>query len=83
MGYIDQVFGIKSAKSLQKHIEKITGKDIRVFKTSDHVNIIWSLGDKLHEFKIEAHVIYCMREEELQIAVDTILETSNDYYKSL
>jgi len=81
MGYIDEVFGIKSAKSVQKHIEKITAKDIHVYKSADFVHVIWSLGDKLHEYKIKCHVIYVMKEEELQKAVDMVLNTTNEYHK--
>jgi len=83
MGYIDKVFGIKSAKSLEKHIKKITAKDIHVYKSPDYVHVIWSLGDNLHEHKIKAHVIYCMQEEELQEAVDVVLKSTNEYLKTI
>lgn len=83
MGYIDNKLGIKSTKSLQKYLQKITAKDVHVYKSSDYIHIIWSLGDKLYEHKIKANVIYCVKEEELHETIDVILKTTNEYLKSI
>lgn len=79
MGYIDELYGIKSAKSLEKYIHKITAKEVIVIKTADNLRIIWALADNLHTYDIKAHVIYCVQEEELNEAVDFILNSINEH----
>lgn len=75
MGYIDDKFGIKTAKALEKHIYKITSKEVMVIKTADHLKLIWALGDKLHIHQIDAHVIYVVKEEVLDEAVKVVMDS--------
>jgi hypothetical protein len=79
MGYIDKKFGIKSAKSLEKYIKTITAKEVMVIKMANSLRLIWALGDDLHTYDIEAHVIYIVEEEELHKATDFILVSLNDH----
>ena len=82
MGYIDEKYGIKSSKSLEKYIYKMAAKEVIVIKMADNLRIIWALGDKLHTYDIKAHVIYCVKEEELNEAVDFILNSINENLKN-
>lgn len=75
MGYIDDKFGIKTAKALEKHIYKLTSKEVMVIKTADHLKLIWALGDKLHTHKIDAHVIYVVEEEALDKAINVVMDS--------
>lgn len=60
MGYIDAVYGIKSAKQMEKHITKITAIEVMCIKMADVVRVIWANENKLNHYDIKAHVIYCM-----------------------
>jgi hypothetical protein len=42
---------------------------------ADVVRVIWALDNKLHHYDIKAHVIYCIQEEELQLAVDVVMDS--------
>lgn len=75
MGYIDDKYGIKTAKALEKHIYKLTAKEVMVMKTADHLKLIWALGDKLHTHNIDAHVIYTVQEEELDEAIKVVMDS--------
>jgi hypothetical protein len=75
MGYIDEKYGIKTAKALEKHIYKLTAKEVMVMKTADHLKLIWALGDKLHTHKIDAHVIYTVQEKELDEAIKVVMDS--------
>jgi hypothetical protein len=79
MGYIDEVFGIKSAKALEKYIYKITAKEVMVIKMANSLRIIWGLDNKLHTYDIDAITIYIVEEEELHKATDFILDSLNNH----
>lgn len=79
MGYITNKYGIKSASGLEKHIYKLTAKEVIVVKTADHLKVIWALGDKLHTHKIDAHVIYVVKEEALDEAVKVIMDSMTEH----
>ena len=73
MGYIDDKFKIKSAKAMEKHITKVTNVEVMCIKMADVVRVIWAKGNKLNHFDIKASVIYVIKEEALQEAVDAII----------
>ena len=81
MAYIDDKFKIKSAKALEKHIIKITAVEVMCIKMADVVRVIWALDNKLHHYDIKAHVIYCIQEEELQLAVDVVMNSYTNHLK--
>ena len=81
MAYIDDKFKIKSAKALEKHIIKITAVEVMCVKMADAVRVIWALDNKLHHYDIKAHVIYCIQEEELQLAVDVVMDSYKNKLK--
>jgi len=73
MGYIDDIFKIKSAKAMENHITKITNIEVMCIKMADVVRVIWAKDNKLNHFDIKASVIYVIKEEALQEAVDAII----------
>jgi len=75
MGYIDEVFKIKSAKSMEKHITKITAIEVMCIKMADVVRVIWAVDNKLHHYDIKGSVIYIIKEDALQLAVQTVLDS--------
>lgn len=75
MGYIDTLYGIKSAKAMEKHITKITAIDVMCIKMVDVVRVIWAIDNKLCHYDIKGHVIYIIEEEALQEAVQFVLDS--------
>lgn len=75
MGYIDDRFKIKSARAMEKHINKITNIEVMCIKMADVVRILWAKDNKLNHFDIKASVIYVIQEEELQEAVDAVMDS--------
>lgn len=75
MGYIDELYGIKSAKAMEKHITKITAIDVMCIKMADVVRVIWAVDNKLHHYDIKGHVIYIIKDDELQLAVQSVLDS--------
>jgi hypothetical protein len=73
MGYIDDKFKIRSTRAMEKHITKITAIEVMCIKMADVVRVIWAMGNKLNHFDIKASVIYVIKEEELQEAVDAVM----------
>ena len=81
MSYIDEKFKIKSAKAMQKHITKITAIEVMCIKMADVVRVIWAMDNKLNHFDIKASVIYVIKEEQLQEAVDAVMGTLKNKLK--
>lgn len=75
MGYIDDILGIKSAKSMENYITNITTIKVMCIKMADVVRVIWAKDNKLNHFDIKARVIYVIKEEELQEAVDAVKDS--------
>ena len=75
MGYIDDKFKIKSARAMEKHITWITGIEVMCIKMADVVRVIWAKDNKLNHFDIKASVIYVIKEEALQEAIDAVMTT--------
>lgn len=75
MGYIDETLKIKSAKAVEKHIRKITAIDVMCIKMPDVVRVIWAVDNKLHHYDISGSVIYIIKEDALQKAVDAVLDS--------
>ena len=73
MSYIDDEFKIKSTKSMEKHITTITAIEVMCIKMSDVVRVIWAVDNKLNHFDIKASVIYVIKVEELQEAIDAVI----------
>jgi hypothetical protein len=83
MGYIDEVFKIKSAKAMEKHITKITAIEVMCIKMADVVRVIWAVDNKLHHYDIKGSVIYIIKEDALQLAVQTVLDSVKPPKKEL
>jgi hypothetical protein len=83
MGYIDEVFKIKSAKAMEKHITKITAIEVMCIKMADVVRVIWAVDNKLHHYDIKGSVIYIIKEDALQLAVQTVLDSVKPVIKEL
>lgn len=81
MSYIDEKFKIKSAKAMEKHITKITAIEVMCIKMADVVRVIWAMDNKLNHFDIKASVIYVIKEEQLQEAVDAVMGTLKNKLK--
>ncbi len=81
MGYIDDKFKIRSAKAMEKHITKITAIEVMCIKMADVVRVIWAMDNKLNHFDIKAGVIYVIKEEELQEAVDAVMASFKKHNK--
>lgn len=75
MAYIDDKFKIKSARAMEKHITKITNIEVMCIKMADVVRVIWAKDNKLNHFDIKASVIYVIQEEELQEAIDAVVDS--------
>ncbi len=75
MGYIDDILGIKSAKSMENYITNITTIKVMCIKMADVVRVIWAKDNKLNHFDIKASVIYVIKEEKLQEAVDAVKDS--------
>ena len=75
MGYIDDLYKIKSAKAMEKYITKITAIEVMCIKMADVVRVIWAVNNKLHHYDIKGHVIYVIEEEALQQAVQFVLDS--------
>jgi hypothetical protein len=78
MGYIDEELGIKSAKSLEKYLSKELDRDLIVLKTPEYLRVIWAINSKLFTYDIKAHVIYCVKVEEIEEAINIIRKRIND-----
>ena len=83
MGYIDEVFKIKSAKAMEKHITKITAIDVMCIKMADVVRVIWAVDNKLHHHDVKGSVIYIIKEDALQEAVNVVLDSVKPPKKEL
>lgn len=83
MGYIDEVFKIKSAKAMEKHITKITAIDVMCIKMADVVRVIWAVDNKLHHHDVKGSVIYIIKEDALQEAVQSVLDSVKPPKKEL
>lgn len=83
MGYIDEVFKIKSAKAMEKHITKITAIDVMCIKMADVVRVIWAVDNKLHHHDVKGSVIYVIKEDALQEAVQSVLDSVKPPKKEL
>lgn len=79
MVYISDIYGIKTARGLEKHIYKLTAKEVIVIKTADHLKVIWALGDELYTYDINAHTIYVVEEEALDKAVKVVMDSMTDH----
>lgn len=79
MGYISDIYGIKTARGLEKHIYKLTAKEVIVIKTADHLKVIWALNDELYTYDINAHTIYVVEEEALDKAVKVVMDSMTDH----
>lgn len=55
MSYIDEVLGIKSAKSLEKYLKNELNIDLIVLKTPDYLRVIWAINSNLFTYDIRAH----------------------------
>lgn len=75
MEYIDKKFGIKTTKAMEKHIFKLTAIKVMCIKLSDVVRVIWAVDNKLHHYEIEASVIYIIKEDALEQAVQAVLDS--------
>ena len=75
MGYIDDLYKIKSAKAMEKYITKITAIEVMCIKMADVVRVIWAVDNKLNHYDIKGHVIYVIKDEELQQAVQFVLDS--------
>ena len=75
MNYIDVKYGIKTTKAMEKHITKITAIDVMCIKMADVVRVLWAVENKLHHHDIKASVIYIIKEEELDKAIDSVLDS--------
>lgn len=75
MGYIDKTLKIKSAKGIEKYIEKITAIEVMCIKMPDVVRVLWAVNNKLHHYDINGSVIYVIKEEDLQKAIDAVLDS--------
>ena len=69
--YID-TFGIKSSVYLQNHLRILLKIDIICSKEGRGVNVIWCHNNHLHNWIIEASVIYVIQENQIQELVDKI-----------
>ena len=81
MSYIDDEFKIKSTKSMEKHITTITAIEVMCIKMSDVVRVIWAVDNKLNHFDIKASVIYVIKVEELQEAIDAVMASFKNNLK--
>ena len=82
MEYIDDKFKIKSAKAMEKHITKITAIEVMCIKMADVVRVIWAVDNKPHHYDIKGSVIYIIKEDALQKAVDAVMDSyTNDVKK--
>jgi hypothetical protein len=75
MGNIGKSLGIKSSRSLEKHIKKVTDKDVMVIKMSDNLRVIWAMDNELKTYNIKAHVIYILKDSDIDECVDEILKS--------
>jgi hypothetical protein len=78
MSYIDEMLGIKSAKSLEKYLKNELNIDLIVVKTADYLRVIWAINSNLFTYDIRAHVIYCVKIEEIEEAINVIRKRIND-----
>ena len=81
MDYIDDKYKIKSAKGVEKHITKITAVEVMCIKMADVVRVIWAVDNKLHHYDIKGSVIYIIKEDALQKAVDTVMDSYTNNLK--
>jgi hypothetical protein len=81
MEYIDDKFKIKSAKAMEKHITKISAIEVMCIKMADVVRVIWAVDNKLHHYDIKGSVIYIIKEDALQKAVDTVMDSYTNHLK--
>lgn len=81
MDYIDDKYKIKTAKGVEKHIRKITAVEVMCIKMADVVRVIWALDNKLHYYDISGSVIYIIKEDALQKAVDAVMTSYTNNLK--
>jgi hypothetical protein len=79
--YIDDKFKIKSVKAMEKHITKITAVEVMCIKMADVVRVIWAVDNKLNHYDIKGSVIYVIKEDALQKAVDAVMNSYINHLK--
>lgn len=74
--YLDAM-KIKNVASLQHHLHLMLKIDIICSKEARGVNVVWCHNNHLHNWLIEASVIYVIQEHQIQELVDKICISKN------
>jgi hypothetical protein len=77
MGYIDKELGIKSVSGIKKYLTKYFNDkgyqiELDCVKVASSVRCFWAINNKLHQYDMDGHVIYVIKEENLNKLIEEI-----------
>ena len=80
MGYIREELGIKSVTGLTKWfkselIKREKTVEIDCVKVDRYIYVYWAVNNKLHKYEIPAPVVYVIKEESLDRAIEQIISS--------